>query len=72
MQVIMITRLFALYHRSRKVLVLLVVVFVAITIACGVLAAIQTRHLSGGKVICGRKIEANQAHGTNNRGSHHS
>jgi hypothetical protein len=58
----MITRLFAMYQQSRKVLIFLVVVFLSITIACGVIAAIEVRHVSGGKVICGRTIEVNQAH----------
>lgn len=51
MQVIMITRLFAMYQQSRKLLIFLVVVLVAITIACGLIAAIQTRQLLSGKVI---------------------
>ncbi|KAG2348013.1 hypothetical protein BDR05DRAFT_600889 [Suillus weaverae] len=49
--VIMITRLFAMYHQSRKVLILLVVIFIAISIACGVIAAIQTRQISGEDLI---------------------
>jgi predicted RND superfamily exporter protein len=51
MQAIMITRLFAMYQQSRKLLILLVVVLVAITIACGLIAVIQTRQLLSGKVI---------------------
>lgn len=45
--VLMITRLFAMYQQSRKVLIFLVVVFLSITIACGVIAAIEVRHVSG-------------------------
>lgn len=44
--VIMITRLFAMYQQSKKVLILLVVIFLAITITCGVITAIQTRYIS--------------------------
>lgn len=48
---ITITRLFAMYQQSRKVLVLLVVTFLAIMIACGVIAAIQTRQILGDNLI---------------------
>ncbi|KAG1776700.1 hypothetical protein EV702DRAFT_1279221, partial [Suillus placidus] len=44
--VIMITRLYAMYQRSRKVLILLVVVFLSVNIANGVLTAILTSHIS--------------------------
>lgn len=49
--VIMITRLFAMYQQSRKLLIFLVVVLVAITIACGLIAAIQTRQLLSENLI---------------------
>lgn len=48
---IMITRLFAMYQQSRKLLILLVVVLVAITIACGLIAVIQTRQLLSENLI---------------------
>ncbi|KAG1726715.1 uncharacterized protein EDB91DRAFT_1350471 [Suillus paluster] len=47
MQVIMITRLHAMYQRSRKVLILLIVVLLAVNIANGVTNGIKTRHASG-------------------------
>ncbi|KAG2369147.1 hypothetical protein BDR07DRAFT_1371709 [Suillus spraguei] len=47
LDVIMITRLFAMHQQSRKVLILLVVILLAIMIPCGVIAAIQTRQISG-------------------------
>ncbi|KAG1839461.1 hypothetical protein DFJ58DRAFT_845704 [Suillus subalutaceus] len=45
--VIMIARLHAMYQRSRKVLIFLVVSFLAITIANAVMIAITTIHISG-------------------------
>jgi hypothetical protein len=50
MQVIMIARLHAMYQRSRKVLVFLVVIFLAITIANAVMFALIMMQLSGGKL----------------------
>jgi hypothetical protein len=50
MQVIMIARLHAMYQRSRKVLIFLVVIFLAITIANAVMFALMTMQLSGGKL----------------------
>ncbi|KAG1779120.1 hypothetical protein EV702DRAFT_1195636 [Suillus placidus] len=47
----MITRLFAMYQQSRKVLIFLAVIFIAINIACGVIAAIQTRQILGEDLI---------------------
>ncbi|KAG2037662.1 hypothetical protein BDR03DRAFT_956515 [Suillus americanus] len=43
--VIMITRLHAMYQRSKKILIFLVVIFVAFTIACGVITAIGDIHM---------------------------
>ncbi|KAG1719344.1 uncharacterized protein EDB91DRAFT_1181306, partial [Suillus paluster] len=45
--VIMITRLYAMYQRSRTVVILLIVVLLAVTIANGVINEIVTRHTSG-------------------------
>ncbi|OAX32958.1 hypothetical protein K503DRAFT_860059, partial [Rhizopogon vinicolor AM-OR11-026] len=45
--VIMITRLHAMYQRSRKMLIFLVVIFLAITIASGVIPWIQSSYFSG-------------------------
>ncbi|KAG2342489.1 hypothetical protein BDR05DRAFT_948872 [Suillus weaverae] len=49
--VIMIARLHAMYQRSRKVLIPLVVVFVAANIFLGVALAMTTRNVSGEEVI---------------------
>ncbi|KAG2347943.1 hypothetical protein BDR05DRAFT_593997 [Suillus weaverae] len=49
--VIMITRLHAMYQRSRKILVFLVVIFVAFTVACGVITAIGDIHMLGEELI---------------------
>jgi hypothetical protein len=49
-QVIMITRLHAMYQRSGKALTLLVIIFLAINIADGVIAAITTKYISGGEL----------------------
>ncbi|KAG0693770.1 hypothetical protein DFH29DRAFT_963115 [Suillus ampliporus] len=47
--VIMITRLHAMYQRSRQVLKLVIVVFLFVNLFCGVVAAISMRNISGGK-----------------------
>ncbi|KAG2340735.1 hypothetical protein BDR05DRAFT_966611 [Suillus weaverae] len=49
--VIMITRLNAMYQRSRKVLIFLVVIFLAIRIANAVMAAIKTTQISGEEAV---------------------
>ncbi|KAG2107278.1 uncharacterized protein F5147DRAFT_837520 [Suillus discolor] len=49
--VIMITRLFAMHQQSRKVLIFLVVIFLAITIACGVIVVIETGQILGEDLI---------------------
>ncbi|KAG2047645.1 hypothetical protein BDR06DRAFT_71176 [Suillus hirtellus] len=49
--VIMIARLYAMYQRSRKVLVLLVVVFTAIIVANIVMLTINMRYISAEQVI---------------------
>jgi hypothetical protein len=50
MQVIMIARLYAMYQRSRKVLIFLAVIFLAITTANVVFLALSAMQMSGGKV----------------------
>jgi hypothetical protein len=50
MQVIIIARLHAMYQQSRKVLIFLVVIFLAITIANAVMLALMTMQVSGGKL----------------------
>jgi len=50
MQVVMFTLLYAMYQQSKKMFIFLVVVFLAITIACGVMVAIGSSQVSGGKL----------------------
>jgi len=50
MQVIMITRLYAMYQRSRRVLIFLIIAFLVVTISCVVIAAIGTSYTLGGKI----------------------
>ncbi|KAG1905218.1 uncharacterized protein F5891DRAFT_1183159 [Suillus fuscotomentosus] len=47
---IMVARLYAMYHGSRKMLIFLVVIFLAVNISCGVMAAIILKHTFGGKI----------------------
>ncbi|KAG1775185.1 hypothetical protein EV702DRAFT_1236040 [Suillus placidus] len=49
--VIVIARLNAMYQRSRKVLIILIAIFLAVYIAIGALAAIGERHSSGEELI---------------------
>ncbi|KAG1775152.1 hypothetical protein EV702DRAFT_1118971, partial [Suillus placidus] len=49
--VIMITRLYAMYQRSRKVLIFLVVIFLAIRITNAVIAAIVTMQIAGEELV---------------------
>jgi len=49
MQVIMITRLHVMYQQSRKMLIFLIVTFLALTIALGVLVVMISSRLSGGE-----------------------
>lgn len=46
MEVIMITRLHVMYQRSRAMLIFLVITFLAITVACGVIVAKQSSPIS--------------------------
>ncbi|KAG2063896.1 hypothetical protein BDR04DRAFT_351322 [Suillus decipiens] len=48
--VIMITRLYAMYQRSRIILIFLVIIFLAINMACGIMAAMQLKYTVGGKL----------------------
>jgi predicted RND superfamily exporter protein len=50
MQVIMIARLHAMNQRSRTMLIFLVIVFLAVNIACGVIGPIALRNTVGGKL----------------------
>jgi hypothetical protein len=50
MQVIMITRLHAMYQRSRIMLIFLVVTFLIVNIACAVIAAIAITYFVAGKL----------------------
>jgi hypothetical protein len=49
MQVIMIARLHAMYQRSRIMLIFLVIIFLGINVACGLLTAIDTKYVVVGK-----------------------
>ncbi|KAG2107248.1 uncharacterized protein F5147DRAFT_211834 [Suillus discolor] len=48
---IMIARLYAMYHGSRKMLTFLVVIFLAVNISCGVIAAMILKHVVGEEAI---------------------
>jgi ABC-type transport system involved in cytochrome c biogenesis permease component len=50
MQVVMIARLYAMYQRSRKMLIFLVVIFMVITITFGVMGAIGSSSASASKL----------------------
>jgi len=50
MQVIMIARLHAMYQQSRKMLIFLVVIFLAIRIANAVMVALKMMQMSGGRL----------------------
>ncbi|KAG1738376.1 uncharacterized protein EDB91DRAFT_457285 [Suillus paluster] len=49
--VIMVARLHAMYQGSRKMLIFLIVSFLAINVTCGVITAIGLRYLSGEELI---------------------
>jgi hypothetical protein len=49
LQVIMIARLHAMYQGSRTMLIFLVIIFLAVNIACAVLAAIGLKNVVAGK-----------------------
>ncbi|KAG2092658.1 uncharacterized protein F5147DRAFT_779596 [Suillus discolor] len=49
--VIMITRLHAMYQRSRKMLIFLVVFFLTVTITSGVITVIRSIHLTGEELV---------------------
>lgn len=51
LSVIMITRLYAMYQRSRKMLIFLVVTFLSVTIACGVIAAVGSSYLTWEELV---------------------
>lgn len=51
LSVIMIARLYAMYQRSRKVLVLVVVVFIAINVTNTVILAINMKYISAEQTI---------------------
>ncbi|KAG1725008.1 uncharacterized protein EDB91DRAFT_1350894 [Suillus paluster] len=55
----MITRLHAMYQRSRKMLTSLVVIFLAINIVNGVITAISVRRISGEELILSGTYQCN-------------
>ncbi|KAG2337442.1 hypothetical protein BDR05DRAFT_970205 [Suillus weaverae] len=62
--VTMIARLHAMYQRSRNMLIFLVIIFLAVNIACGVIAAIGLKHtvaeelILSGTYMCNYEFEA--------------
>lgn len=48
--VIMLTRLHAMYQRSRKMLIFLTIIFLVVNLTCGVIAAVVLKYMSGGKL----------------------
>jgi len=48
MQGIMVARLYVMYQQSRRMLIFLVLTFLALTITCGAIAATQSQRLYGG------------------------
>lgn len=50
LQVIMIARLNAMYQQSRKMYIFLIVTFLAKTIPCGVISAVDSSQVSGGEL----------------------
>jgi hypothetical protein len=59
LQVIMIARLHAMYQGSRTMLTFLVIIFLAVNIACVVLAAIALKYIGAGKfylLTCGAQL----------------
>ncbi|KAG1774483.1 hypothetical protein EV702DRAFT_526400 [Suillus placidus] len=61
--VIMIVRLHAMYHRSRNMLIFLVIIFLAVNIACGVIAAIALKDTVGEELILSGKYTCNYGYG---------
>ncbi|KIK37910.1 hypothetical protein CY34DRAFT_809885 [Suillus luteus UH-Slu-Lm8-n1] len=63
--VIMIARLYAMYERSRTMLIFLVIIFLGINIACGVISALEVSYTAveelilSGMHICGYDYEEN-------------
>ncbi|KAG2086536.1 uncharacterized protein F5147DRAFT_76854 [Suillus discolor] len=49
--IIMITRLHVMYQGSRKMLILLVIIFLTVTITCGVVITIALEHIVGEELI---------------------
>ncbi|KAG2354942.1 hypothetical protein BDR07DRAFT_1427784 [Suillus spraguei] len=54
----MITRLYAMYQRSRKMLIIFIALFLALTIVGGVMSAITSRHTSGRNSYSPARISA--------------
>ncbi|KAG1784727.1 uncharacterized protein HD556DRAFT_1451473 [Suillus plorans] len=63
--VIMISRLHAMYQESRAMLIFLVIIFLAVNIACAVIMVIALKYLVGGELIisgahmCSYELEGN-------------
>ncbi|KAG1834932.1 hypothetical protein DFJ58DRAFT_750140 [Suillus subalutaceus] len=65
LQIIMITRLHAMYQQSRKMLIFLVVIFLADTIFNVVVSAMSTMHTSGEEYILSGTYECATTYGDN-------
>src|ERR1700709_854783 len=66
----MIIRLHVMYRRSRKMLIFLIAIFLALTIASGVILAIMTSHASSGELQLRLKDFSATAYGMNTRRVH--
>jgi hypothetical protein len=71
MQVIIIVRLYVMYQQSRKMLVFLIVIFLAIQITCVVITAIQVRYTSAGKLQLWIQSLSESDSSDEFRGGHH-
>ncbi|KAG2036225.1 hypothetical protein BDR03DRAFT_960564 [Suillus americanus] len=55
----MITRLHAMYQRSRNMLIFLVVFFLAVTITSGIITVIQSSHITGEELVLSGTYQCN-------------
>ncbi|KAG2341206.1 hypothetical protein BDR05DRAFT_462451 [Suillus weaverae] len=51
LDIIMLARLHAMYQRSRTMLIFLTIIFLVVNIACGVIAAVVLKYMSGEELI---------------------
>jgi predicted RND superfamily exporter protein len=67
LQVIMIARLHAMYQGSRTMLIFLVIIFLGVNVACGVITAIGLKHTAAGMFYL---LTAEHSSLDNARGAH--